>query len=215
MAEADSITRLILQLRAEDPAARDDAARRLWQAYFPRLLKLASARIDQGIRARADEEDVLQSMYKSFCLRQQRGDFDLANRDELWHVLVLITRRKITNLAKHHRRQRRDYRRDRAIPGTDDSRTGPGEGPPEVVDESDPTPAEAAVLEEEMERRLRMLSEDLRQIALWRLQGYSNEEIAGPGMLDCAVRTVERKLARIRKAWTFSPTGETGEGENQ
>ena len=39
----------------------------------------------------------------------------------------------------------------------------------------------------------------LRQIALWKLEGYTNPEIAAK--LDCTVRTVERKLERIRAYW--------------
>ena len=40
---------------------------------------------------------------------------------------------------------------------------------------------------------------DLRQIALWKLEGYTNREIAA--QLDCKLRTVERKLERIRAYW--------------
>jgi DNA-binding CsgD family transcriptional regulator len=40
---------------------------------------------------------------------------------------------------------------------------------------------------------------DLRQIALWKLAGYTNAEIAT--QLDCTLRTVERKLERIRAHW--------------
>jgi DNA-directed RNA polymerase specialized sigma24 family protein len=43
------------------------------------------------------------------------------------------------------------------------------------------------------------LPDDLRQVALWKLEGYSNEEIAT--RLGCVVRSVERKLAAIRATW--------------
>jgi hypothetical protein len=59
------------------------AARLVWGRYFQELLLLARNHLSARIRCREDEEDVLQSMYKSFCVRQRRGDFDLANRDEL------------------------------------------------------------------------------------------------------------------------------------
>ncbi len=39
----------------------------------------------------------------------------------------------------------------------------------------------------------------LRQIAFWKLEGYTNEEIAEK--LECTLRTVERKLERIRAYW--------------
>ena len=45
-----------------------------------------------------------------------------------------------------------------------------------------------------------MLSDPgLRQIALWKLEGYTNSEIAQ--QLECTLRTVERKLERIRAYW--------------
>ena len=64
--------------------------------------------------------------------------------------------------------------------------------------ESDePTPAFAAMLEEEYANRLAMLPKpELRQIAVLRMQGYTNEEIAA--QLGCAVRTVARRLDFIR-----------------
>ena len=69
------------------------------------------------------------------------------------------------------------------------------------MDAAGPSPMEAALLNEALERRLESLADrDLRQIALWRLEGYSNREIALE--LDCTERSVERKLERIRSKWT-------------
>jgi DNA-directed RNA polymerase specialized sigma24 family protein len=39
----------------------------------------------------------------------------------------------------------------------------------------------------------------LRSIAVWKWEGYSNEEIAS--MLCCSSRTIARKLALIRTLW--------------
>jgi DNA-directed RNA polymerase specialized sigma24 family protein len=39
----------------------------------------------------------------------------------------------------------------------------------------------------------------LRSVATWKLEGYTDVEIAG--RLGCVTRTVERKLARIRSIW--------------
>ena len=38
-----------------------------------------------------------------------------------------------------------------------------------------------------------------RQVALWKMEGLTNAEIAG--RLDVTPRTVERKLGRIRTLW--------------
>ncbi len=57
------------------------------------------------------------------------------------------------------------------------------------------------MLNEALERRLEALADrELRQIALWRLEGYTNREIAG--RLDCTERSIERPLERIRSKWT-------------
>ena len=166
MGAQGSVTRLIIDLRSDDPALREVAARLVWGRYFRELLALARNHLSARIRCREDEEDVLQSMYKSFCIRQRRGDFDLANRDELWNLLVRITLRKARNAANRQLQGKRDVRREDAEeadrPGEDASGT--------ILDQIDsdgPTPAEAALLNEALERRLQMLNDpDLRQIAL-------------------------------------------------
>jgi DNA-directed RNA polymerase specialized sigma24 family protein len=194
-----SITLLAEQLRSGDPAAREEAARQIWQRHFPGLLALACRHLDGRLKVRQDEEDVLQSMYASFCLRQQRGDFALGGREDLWQLLVTMTLNKTRNAAARHRSQRRDYRREQGAAG--------GEGPmtPDealaALEGAGPTPDEAVELTEQLHARLRGLPEALRQIALWKLEGYTHEEIAAPERLGCTVRTVERKLQLIREHW--------------
>jgi DNA-directed RNA polymerase specialized sigma24 family protein len=138
-------------------------------------------------------------MYKSFCLRQQRGEFDLAGRDALWSMLVTITLRKTRNVAKKQARAKRDIGREQTIKDGGDN-----ESPYwalEQMDAAGPSPAEAALLNEALERRLEVLDNpELRQIALWRLEGYTNQDIAL--RLDRTERSVERRMERIRSKWT-------------
>jgi RNA polymerase sigma factor (sigma-70 family) len=137
-------------------------------------------------------------MYKSFCLRQQRGEFDLAGRDELWKLLVTITLRKARNAAKKQLRDKRDIAREVTIADHDESESA--HWALEQMDAAGPSPAEAALLNEALECRLEVLADpDLRQIALWRLEGYTNREIAD--RLDCTERSVERRLERVRSKW--------------
>ena len=199
MVQNGSVTRLIQLLRSGDPTERDLAARLIWRRYFRDLLELARNNLNRRIRRREDEEDVLQSMYKSFCLRQQRGEFDLAGRDALWKLLVTITLRKARNAAKKQMRDKRDIAREQTISDRDESESA--NWALEQMDAAGPSPAEAAVLNEALERRLEALENpELRQIALWRLEGYTNREIAD--RLDCTERSVERRLERIRSKWT-------------
>ena len=199
MVHDGSVTRLIQLLRSDDAVERDLAARLIWRRYFRDLLELARNNLNRRIRRREDEEDVLQSMYKSFCLRQQRGEFDLAGRDALWKLLVTITLRKARNAAKKQMRDKRDIAREQTIADRDEAESA--HWALEQMDAAGPSPAEAAVLNEALERRLEALADpELRQIALWRLEGYTNREIAD--RLDCTERSVERRLERIRSKWT-------------
>ncbi len=199
MGREGSVTRLIQFLRSGDAAERDLAARLIWQRYFRDLLELARNNLNKRIRRREDEEDVLQSMYKSFCLRQQRGEFDLASRDALWKLLVTITLRKARNAANKQMREKRDVGREQTISDQDDGESG--QWVLEQMDSSGPSPAEAALLNEALERRLEVLDDaQLREIALWRLEGYTNGEIAA--RLDCTERSIERRMERIRSKWT-------------
>jgi RNA polymerase sigma factor (sigma-70 family) len=194
-----SVTQLIDRFRSGSPDSCDEAARRLWERYLPRLLRLARRHLDRRIRVLQDEEDVVQSMGRSFFKRLRRGDFDLTDRDALWALLVTITLNKARNTTDHHFAARRDVRRRLPLPPSDGSRSdAPHEAP--VPEAAEPTPAEADALNEALERRLRDLPEpDLRQVALLKLEGSTNREIAEA--LQCGERSVERKLNLIRKRW--------------
>jgi DNA-directed RNA polymerase specialized sigma24 family protein len=70
----------------------------------------------------------------------------------------------------------------------------------------EPRPDEAAELADECRRRLDSLKKpELRQIALWKVEGYTHEEIAA--RLDCVPRTIERKVSRIRLLWKHELDG--------
>ena len=194
-----SITQLIDRFLSGSPDSRHAVARRIWERYLPRLLILARDHLDRRIRVLHDEEDVVQSMSRSFFNRLRRGDFDLTDRDALWALLVTITLNKARNATDRHFAARRDVRRRLPLPPSEGSRSdAPHEAP--VPEAAEPTPEEAAVLNEALERRLRDLPEpDLRQVALMKLEGYTNHEIAE--VLECGERSVERKLNLIRKRW--------------
>jgi RNA polymerase sigma factor (sigma-70 family) len=198
MVRQGSVTKLIQLLRSDEKTERDLAALLIWRRYFRDLLELARNNLNKRVRRREDEEDVLQSMYKSFCLRQQRGEFDLAGRDALWKLMVTITLRKARNVAKAQGREKRDIGREQTMPAEDEARSA--NWALEQMDAAGPSPAEAAVLNEALERRLAALADpELRQIALWRLEGYTNREIAD--RLDMTERSVERRTERIRNKW--------------
>src|SRR5262245_1769616 len=99
-----SVTRLVGMLKD----GHGEAAQRLWEAYFGRLVALARAKL-RGIPLRAaDEEDVALSAFDSLCRRAEAGRFPrLADRDDLWQLLFVITVRKALDLVRHEGRAAR------------------------------------------------------------------------------------------------------------
>lgn len=194
-----SVTRWIGDLQAGDLAA----AQPLWERYFDRLVRLAGARLRARGRpsGEADEEDAVLSAFDSFCAGARRGQFPrLADRDDLWRLLVVITARKVQAQA---RRARREKRGGGLVRTMTDLLDGDGEEGSEGLDRivgDEPTPEFAAQVAEECGRLLDALGDEpLRLVALARMEGYTNDEIAE--RLGCARRTVARRLDLIRKTW--------------
>ncbi|MBV8431040.1 MAG: hypothetical protein JO244_07760 [Solirubrobacterales bacterium] len=190
MDAGNSVTRWIGPLKQGDPSA----ARGLWEVYFHRLVGLAHARLRDAPRLIADEEDVALSAFDSFCRGARAGRFPrLDDRNDLWQVLVLITVRKAIDLRTYEGRQSRGRGRVRSL--AELTREGL-----ETIGGDEPTPELAAQLAEECRRLMGQLGDPtLRSVATWKLEGYTNDEIAA--RLGCVTSTVERKLARIRSKW--------------
>src|SRR5919206_1363508 len=99
-----SVTQWIDRLKAGDP----DAAQKLWERYFRRLVRLARQKLRAAPRRAADEEDVALSAFDSFCRGLERGRFpQLQDRDDLWRLLVVITARKAVDQVQHEARAKR------------------------------------------------------------------------------------------------------------
>jgi RNA polymerase sigma factor (sigma-70 family) len=165
-------------------AGDDEAARKLFERYFRRLVGLARKKIQGAPRPVADEEDVALSAFKSFWLGATRGRFPrLDDRDNLWRLLFTLTARKA---YQYRRRPKPDARpSDQAVL--------------EQLIAREPTPDIVEQLKEEYEQRLGRLPPRLRPVAQWKMENYTNAEIAAK--LGCALRTVEHGLHVIRKLW--------------
>jgi DNA-directed RNA polymerase specialized sigma24 family protein len=196
MSEPGSVTVWLAPLRAGDAAA----AERLWEGYYRRLVALARQKLRGQPRAAADEEDVALSAFDSFFQGIQQGRFPrLEDRGDLWQVLVMLTARKAWRQTRYEQRDRRDWRRAQHASALEEE-----EGAVEVIG-GEPTPEFAALLAEECRRLLEALGdEQLRAVALGKMEGYTNEELAA--RLDCAPRTIDRRLGRIRSLWSQEGT---------
>jgi DNA-directed RNA polymerase specialized sigma24 family protein len=195
MDSSASDTEWIGRLKAGDPAA----ARPLWERYFHRLVELAHDRLRGAPCGGADGEDVALSAFASFCRGAREGRFpDLADRGDLWGLLVTIAARKAADLIAHERRLKRGGGKVRG----ESARGLPEDGGEGFagVEGHEPTPELAASAAEEFRRLVALLpDEELRQIALAKLEGRTNAEIAG--QIRCAIPTVERRLRLIRRLW--------------
>lgn len=174
----------------------EQAVERLWKNFFEQLVVLARGKLHQRYRRLVDEEDVVVSAFDSFCRGIQLGRFPrLADRDDLWKLLVAITVNKILHVVRDQKRLKRGGPGAANQNQTDDEYA--------MVDQlvgREPTPEFAAQVTEEFERLLSQLpSDELVQLAVWKFEGYSNEEIAT--RWGRATRTVERKLQLIRQTW--------------
>jgi DNA-directed RNA polymerase specialized sigma24 family protein len=185
MASLGSVSDWVRRLQSGDRTV----AQKLWERYFQQLVRLARAKLGDTPRAAADEEDVALSAFDSFCCGAERGRFpQLSNRHDLWRLLVVITARKAADLAHYEQRQKRRGRGNAV------------EVDLEQLVALEPTPEFAAQPAEECERLLRSLGDaELRRVALSKMEGYTNGEIAE--RLGCGLRSVERKLRLIRSTW--------------
>jgi RNA polymerase sigma factor (sigma-70 family) len=153
--------------------------------YFDRLVQLARKRLqDLPGLANYDEDLALRSFHSVYRrVRDPERPLRLTGRDDLWRLLATRTISRAIDLIRRHR--------PAEVPGAYD---------PEQFLSREPTPEEAAATADECRRLLEALEDpELRQVALWKVEGFTNEEIAA--RLDCVPRTVERKVRRIRLLW--------------
>jgi DNA-directed RNA polymerase specialized sigma24 family protein len=204
MPTADEVTAWISQLSGGD----EQAAQVIWNRYFGKLIRLADKRLRGISRRTADEEDVALSAMKSFFRGAQAGRFPrLTDRDDLWKVLVTITARKATAQRRLHLAQKRGAGKVRGESVFDNRAGDPSPGGIWEVFGQEPTADLAAQFAEEMERLLGLLEdESLREVALLKLEAYTNAEIAE--RLGRHRRSVERKLRVIREIWESCRSGE-------
>ena len=193
----EQVTQWMVHLKHGDELA----AGRLWDEYFTKLTRLAKRKLEGMPLRDADEEDVAISAMHSFCMGMASHRFDaLHNRNDLWKLLVTITARKATAKLRKHYAQKRGSGGIRGesifIQADGDERDG---GIGNILG-SEPTPELATDVAENCQVMLDQLGDEtLRQVALLTLEGWRTEEIAQK--FDCARRTIERKLERIRKIW--------------
>ena len=192
-----SITQQIAGLKE----GNDEAARQIWERYFTRLVALARQNLRSASRRVEDEEDLVVTVFEKVArLAREGGLRKLDGRDDLWQVLVLVTRQQAVNQIKHGLRQKRGgglVRGESVFVSNQGSEMNAGIA--NFVTQ-EPTTAFAVEVADSCRQLLSILTDEtMRQVAIKKMEGHTNEAIAE--QLDCTERTVERKLKRIRTLW--------------
>lgn len=160
----------------------------MFARYAEQLARLAEQNLSRRVARRVDGADVVQSVFRTFFVRAERGEFRISNSAELWKLLVQITLNKARQQGRRNSAGMRDVRRE-----ADQSALLPA-----LVDDQ-PGPEDAAILNDVIEQALQRLPETqqphYRRLIDLKLADYSNDEIAE--QLGIVRRTVERMLKRL------------------
>lgn len=179
-----SVTQWITLLREGDEVA----AARLWERFTHRLRGLVRGRVHG---AAYDEEDVALSAFDVFCRGVAEGRYpELAGRDQLWQILAKIALRKARDRFKAETSQKRGGLASAEADGIDLDDAADSSCGPDVE----------ALMADQCRHLLELLrNERLEKVVLWKLDGFTNEEIAAH--LGLTRWSVGRMLNCVRKIW--------------
>ncbi|MEM7477678.1 MAG: ECF-type sigma factor [Planctomycetota bacterium] len=188
-----SVTYYMNQMREGNREGADE----LWKRFYSRLVRLAHNRINAKFRRVTSEEDVA-SIAIAECFKSlEEGRFpELEGREDLWNRLAQITERRALNEVRRQTSKKRGggkvhgesvfLKADDKMPQGINGIAGK-EPTPEFIDQFGITVNEI----------LGSLNDQLRQIAILKMQGFMNREISKQA--NVSIATVERKLAIIRE----------------
>jgi DNA-directed RNA polymerase specialized sigma24 family protein len=193
-----SVTNALHQLNS--PAHGEEAARFLWERYFNRLCGFIEGQLYPRHKRVTSADEVASDAFLALLDGVKHSRFhSVRNRDELWQMLTLIGARRSSNVRVKHNRQKNG---DGKILG--ESVFG-SRGMGDLADfiQRELSPTDYVELKETIEQLLNQLpNHQVRQVALLRMSGYSNAEIAAK--IGRVERTVELKLKLIRSIWSQS-----------
>ena len=191
-----SVTKYLDDLKRGD----QDAAQYVWERFLDRLIRLADRKLQASPRKAMNEEDVVQQAFAQFFLQVQQGRFPRLNdRDDLWQILAMLIDRRAKDQIRSLGTQKSgggNVRTESIFIVAGEPRIGI-----DGIADAVPTPEMAAELTELFRHRIEALkTEEYRQIALLKMEGHTNREIARK--LLTSLRTVERRLDQIRELWS-------------
>ena len=193
----DPVSEWLAKLRDGD----SEAQHHIYEKYARRIERVATRILDTLPLKEVASEDVAIKVLKSLFLRIEDGRLEAPqNRQHLWGLLRSMAKNKSHEVRRHELADKRSYKRVELVP-QNDAEDRAQNGIERVADKA----AKALDETEKFADCLETLNDELRQVALYRMAGYSNDEIAQ--FMNCGKRTVERRIHKLRSklAMTSDP----------
>ncbi len=167
------------------------AATLLHERYLNKLLNLVGRHLADRFNSRLDPDDVVQSVFRSIFRLTREGRFEFEGDSAFWKLLLTMALNKVRNTVRHHQAGKRDPKVESVSISSDGvdgyivNRLG-----------SQPSIQEIVSFADMLERVLERLDPDQQLLIQYRIEGYTQKEIAEKLSVDD--RTVRRMFASIR-----------------
>lgn len=170
----------------------EEAVEKVFARYFDALVRKAKRRLGQGMERAGDAEDIaLEALRQFFAKARQNGFAKLRKNDDIRTLLLVLVDRRTLDFKRSAQRRRRVEVGESVVANRGDD--------PAPFDLEDFRPPKDFVVSFgcEVQELLGSIGDrGLAEIAVMRLEGWTNAEIARS--LNLSERSVERKLERIR-----------------
>lgn len=172
-------------------AGDQDAATILHERYLARLLNLVGRHLADKFNSRLDPDDVVQSVFRSIFRLTREGRFEFEDDSDFWKLLLTMALNKVRNTVRHHQAGKRTPEAE-SISTSSDGVDG------YLVNRlsSQPTLQEIVSFADMLELVLQQLDPKQQLLIQYRIEGYTQKEIAEKLGVDD--RTVRRMFASIR-----------------
>jgi len=167
------------------------AATILHERYLTRLLNLVGRHLADKFNSRLDPDDVVQSVFRSIFRLTREGRFEFEGDSDFWKLLLTMALNKVRNTVRHHQAGKR-------TPAAESVSTSADGVDGYIVNRlsSQPTIEEIVSFADMLEQVLHQLDPQQQQLIQYRIEGFTQKEIAEKLGVDD--RTVRRMFANIR-----------------
>lgn len=172
-------------------AGDEDAATILHERHLARLLNLVGRHLADKFNSRLDPDDVVQSVFRSIFRLTREGRFEFEGDSDFWKLLLTMALNKVRNTVRHHQAGKR-------TPAAESISTSADGVDGYIVNRlsSQPTLQEIVSFADMLELVLEQLDPNQQLLIQYRIEGYTQKEIAQKLGVDD--RTVRRMFANIR-----------------